>query len=116
MYILRNKNTHEAINVSYSPQGLIWTSNSTGKLVACKDAYIKADKDSEVKNGMLTSYLINGDTRLSNNFYIEPYDFNKVKVFKSNKLNKSEKLIALKAKRISYSSWANNTETADVNQ
>jgi len=114
MYILRDKNTHMGVNVSYTPDGLTWTSTSTGKLIAVKDATIKADTTSPMTNGMYTNYRIDGNTMRSGKYYVEPFDFNSPKTFKSNKFNFIEKTLAVKARRMLYSSWANNKEKVAI--
>ncbi len=105
MYVLRKKGNNAAINVSYSPEGLMWTSNSSGQLIACKNASVKVDMDSKNDTGY-TSYTINGDTRLNGQFYIELF---KPRTFKATALNTKEKKMSQKARAMSYSSWANGT-------
>ena len=45
MYVLRDKRTLVPINVAYSPEGLLWTTDKFGKLVCFKNARIALSED-----------------------------------------------------------------------
>lgn len=110
MYVIRKKSNNEAVNVSYSPDGLMWTTNTSGQLLACKNASIKVDLSSSNDYGY-TNYTVTGDTRFNNNYYIEPFKF---RHFKNKGLQSKEEKMARKCVTMTYSSWANGTSMPSV--
>lgn len=60
LYVLRDKRTHTALNVSYSEDGLRWTTNKVGRLLYFKKAY-------------LTSGRMVGDLSPSEEVYVEKF-------------------------------------------
>lgn len=69
MYVLRDSRTKVALNSSYTPEGLYWTTNTYGKLVYFKNAKLQ----NVYRDNVLTSVKIVGDTRPSDKVYIEKF-------------------------------------------
>lgn len=70
VYVLRNSRTHTALNSSYTPEGLYWTTNEDGKLLFFKNARIESVYNSDYT---VTNLKIVGDTRPSDKVYIEKF-------------------------------------------
>jgi hypothetical protein len=70
IYVLRDAKTGTALNTSYTPEGLYWTSNASGKLICFRNAKLVRTYNAKYE---LTSVKIAGDTRFSNKVYIEKF-------------------------------------------
>jgi hypothetical protein len=66
MIVLREKESKKAINVSYTEIGALYTTNTSGNFLAFKNANIVYKPNAEF-------IQIEGDTRLSNDYVLEPY-------------------------------------------
>lgn len=80
LYVLRDKKTGTALNVSYSEDGLKWTTNATGRLLYYDNAHIVpiVDLKSSIKeNRTVISHIsINGYgevPRKSDKVYVEKF-------------------------------------------
>lgn len=69
LYVLRDAKTGYALNTSYTPEGLYWTTNVSGKLLYFRNAYFKTHYENEVP----VRVSIAGDTRPSNKVFIEKF-------------------------------------------
>jgi hypothetical protein len=59
MYVLRDKKTDKALNVSYSPHGLKYTQNKTGRYIYDENRhYIERFIPKDFKNKKLLKYEI----------------------------------------------------------
>jgi len=81
MYVLRDSKTNHAINVSFSPDGLLWTTNDSGRLICFENGRIAKtiDLKKSIESGeaKITSIWI-GSTdfdipRRSKKVYIERF-------------------------------------------
>ena len=69
-YVLRDSLTNKALNVSYTEDGLKWTTNATGKLIYFRNAKVQVNYD---KNYLPVSTQFVGDTRPSNKVKVEKF-------------------------------------------
>jgi hypothetical protein len=67
MIVLREKATKKAINVSYTEVGALYTTDTSGNFLAFKNAKIVFKPNAEF-------IQVEGDTRLSNDYVLEPYE------------------------------------------
>jgi hypothetical protein len=70
MYALRDMKTKRALNVSYSEEGLMWSTNATGKLIYFENAHLQRVYD---KEGNITNVRIGGNLNLNPNVYVEKF-------------------------------------------
>jgi len=61
-WVLRRKKDNSPLNVSYTIDGLKWTSNKLGKALFFKDAYISKGK------------IVGEDLEMSDEVYVELFD------------------------------------------
>jgi len=65
MYVLRQKRDGKAMNVSYSEVGCLYTTDTSGKYVAFKNASITYTGENFI--------TVEGDTTLNNDYYLEKF-------------------------------------------
>lgn len=70
MYALRDVKTKRALNVSYSEEGLMWSTNATGKLIYFEDARLERVYN---RDGNITNVKIRGNLNLNPNVYVEKF-------------------------------------------
>lgn len=70
MYVLREKNTNTAINVSYSRDGLVWTTNQYGNYIYYKNPRIFSWVEGTDKPQQFVKLI--GDS-VNPNYYIEKF-------------------------------------------
>lgn len=70
MFVLRNKLTNQALNTSYSEEGLKFTMTANGRLAYFRDAKIVVDYD---KNYEPTNTRFVGDLRMNPDVYVEKF-------------------------------------------
>lgn len=90
LVVLRSTDTNEALNVSYSKEGLYWTANKTGRLIYFQNAFLKF--------GHGTPYF-SGNTVKSPKVYVEKFV---PRTFTNPKFHKSETVWVDKALRLLY--------------
>lgn len=90
LVVLRSTDTNEALNVSYSKEGLYWTANKTGKLLFFEKAFLKFANGTPYFSGTLTK---------SNKVYVEKFV---PRTFSNPKFHKSEVMWVDKALRLLY--------------
>jgi hypothetical protein len=70
MYVLRDATTGNALNSSYTEDGLKWTTNASGKLVYFNNAHLKTHYNSNYEPTMVT---FEGDTSPSSSVIVEKF-------------------------------------------
>lgn len=70
MFVLRSKATNQALNTSYSEEGLKFTMSANGRLLYFKDAKIVVDYD---KNYEPVKTRFIGDLRMNPDVYVEKF-------------------------------------------
>lgn len=87
MYVMRDKKTHKPLALSFSVEGLQFTTDERGRYIYFKKAH------PVIKNGKLQFH---GDLRMSDSVYVEIYQ---KRVDIDKKYKKIERMMALKAKQ-----------------
>lgn len=70
MWCLRDKRTGTVLNVSYTIDGLKWTTDNLGRLIYFKSARIGTQYNSDYEPSKL---VFEGDTRVSDRVIVEPF-------------------------------------------
>lgn len=70
IFVLRDVSSGNALNVSYSLEGLYWSTNASGKLIFFRNAQLMKVYG---KDALPTNVRIVGDTRLSDKVYVERF-------------------------------------------
>lgn len=80
MYVLRDARTQMALNVSFTPEGLSWTTDSSGRLVRFENGemarVLNLKKSLEQNNIVFEALHISpteGELRLSDKVYVEKF-------------------------------------------
>lgn len=71
LYVLRDSQTGNALNTSYTPEGLYWTTNVSGKLIYFRNARLERVYDKTTKEPLTVKIV--GDTRPNDKVYIEKF-------------------------------------------
>ncbi len=69
MYVLRDVRTGQALNASFSIEGLYWSTDHSNRLLCFRNARLQPIYKNEIK----TNLRIVGDTRLSEKVYVEKF-------------------------------------------